>query len=89
MSTPAEKAAEKLAAPPDPEAVRRLMDDPATAAEAPSEAPPMDAVIIVRMKTPQGDITTDVIAQGNVEADQVQTLIELGLKTWRAKIGLA
>lgn len=75
MTTRAEEAAEALAAPPENEA-------------APPE-PPADAVIIFRMTTPDGDIMTDVSTQGNVKADQVQTLIELGLKTWRTKIGLA
>lgn len=54
-------------------------------------APPqeeVDGVIILRIKTEEGNIATDVGPLGSVEADQVQTLIELGLKSWRSKIGL-
>lgn len=54
----------------------------------PDDATPVDAVIIIKSTTPEGGVSTEVVAQGSVQATEVQTLIELGLQSWRAKIGL-
>lgn len=55
--------------------------------EAPQE-PALDAVIIVKKIDDAGSIVTDVITNGSVQATEVQTLIEVGLQSWRKKIGL-
>lgn len=54
-----------------------------------TEEPPLDAVIVVRKKDPEtGNISVDVLLNGEVEADQVQTLLEIAVPAWREKIGL-
>ena len=55
----------------------------------PPEPDPVDAVIVVKKLGPQGDIQTEVILNGKVQATEVQTLLELGLRGWRKQIGLA
>lgn len=52
------------------------------------EAPEVDAVIVVRTKQPDGSISTEVMVQGSIELDQVQTLLELAVRGWRKRIGL-
>lgn len=53
------------------------------------EIPPQpNAVVILKSVGDDGSITTDVTTSGEVQATEVQTLIELGLRSWRAKIGL-
>lgn len=52
------------------------------------ETPTLDAVVIVKTVSDDGTISTDVQSNGNVQATEVQTLIEMGLRSWRAKIGL-
>jgi hypothetical protein len=54
--------------------------------EATVEQP--DAIVITKIATEDGGVTTDVTAIGGVQVTEVQTLIELGLARWRAKIGL-
>lgn len=54
---------------------------------APDSAPP-NAVVIVKTVSDDGTISTDVTTSGTVQATEVQTLIELGLRSWRSKIGL-
>jgi hypothetical protein len=54
--------------------------------EAEVEQP--DAIVITKIATEDGGVTTDVTAIGGVQVTEVQTLIELGLARWRAKIGL-
>jgi hypothetical protein len=61
----------------------------AAKADAAPEETPLDAVIIVKSTDDRGNIGTEVISQGEILATEVQTLIELGLASWRAKIGLA
>lgn len=50
-------------------------------------ADPESVVIIFKRKDSAGNISTVVSHQG-VEATEVQTLIELGLLSWRKQIGL-
>ncbi len=52
------------------------------------EPEPLDVVLIVKRLGPDGSISADVATNGAVQATEVQTLIELGLKSWRKKIGL-
>lgn len=57
----------------------------------PTGAPeaPLNAVIIVKDVDPEGNITTRVALNGNVNALEVHTLIEFGLKAWREQVGLS
>lgn len=52
-----------------------------------AEQPP-NAVLIVRVEDDQG-IHTEVVTLGDVKATEVATIIELGMRSWRAKIGLS
>lgn len=56
--------------------------------EEPQKEQQIDAVIVIRTKQPDGSITTEVMVQGAVELDQVQTLLELAVRGWRKRIGL-
>lgn len=47
-----------------------------------------DAVIVVKEATPDGGISTKVLTNGNVQATEVQTLLELAVLGWRDQIGL-
>lgn len=48
----------------------------------------IDAVLV--LKKVEGDsISTEVQPLGDVQATEVQTLLELGVKRWRNQIGLA
>ena len=52
-----------------------------------AEDHPLNAVIIVRKETDAG-VETEVFLNGDVKATEVQTIIELGLGSWRTKLGL-
>lgn len=54
-----------------------------------AEEVPLNAVVIIKNTDDKGNIGTEVVSQGDVLATEVQTLIELGLASWRVKIGLA
>jgi ACT domain-containing protein len=58
--------------------------------DEPSEDAPEqpNGVLIVRIEDEEGNISTDTVPLGNVKATEVQTIIELGLSNWRAKLGL-
>lgn len=60
-------------------------DAPAEA--APEEAPP-NGVLVVKVIDENGNIATDTQPIGNVQPTEVQTLLELGVSSWRRKIGL-
>lgn len=47
-----------------------------------------DAVIVVKEISPDGAINTKVLTNGNVQATEVQTLLELAVLGWRDQIGL-
>lgn len=49
---------------------------------------PLDAVLVVKTTDDEGRITTNVLLNGNIQATEVQTLLEFGLKTWRNQLGL-
>lgn len=66
--------------------LKAVEDLPEAENEATEKAP--DAVIIMKTVGPDGSINTDVAPLGDVQATEVQTLIELGLQSWRKKIGL-
>lgn len=56
---------------------------------AEEEAEVVDAVIVVRTVSPDGSVTAEVASlQGNVQLDQVQTILELAVRRWRQRIGL-
>ena len=57
-------------------------DDAGVAAD-----PPPNAVLILRIEDEEG-IKTDVVPLGDVKATEVATILELGMRSWRAKIGL-
>jgi hypothetical protein len=60
-----------------------------TASEVPaSEEKQPDAVLIIKRLNAEGGIETQAVPLGNVQATEVQTLIELGLQSWRKSIGL-
>jgi len=67
-------------------------DTPIDAVSVTEETPDAEqpnAVLVVKIQDEDGSISTDVIPTGNVQATEVQTLIELGLVAWRQKIGLS
>lgn len=47
----------------------------------------VNAVIVVRRETENG-IETEVFLNGDVKATEAQTVLELGIASWRKKIGL-
>lgn len=55
--------------------------------EPPTSEQP-DAVLILKKIDSDGSINTQAVPLGNVQATEVQTLIELGLQSWRKSIGL-
>ncbi len=57
--------------------------------EEEKEETPLSGVILARKEDADGNISVDVFPNGDVKADQVATLIEIGLKSWRARIGLS
>jgi hypothetical protein len=53
------------------------------------EAPEMpDAVLVTKNTDEQGNITVEVSPVGNVQATEIQTILELGVARWRSMIGL-
>jgi hypothetical protein len=64
---------------------------PAEAAESVSDnhasAVP-NGVIVIKSVADDGSITTEVSPLGNVQATEIQTLLELGVQSWRRQIGL-
>jgi len=76
MATPRKRAQPK---PETPEVAEAVQPDPA-------EAP--DAVLVVKVVSDDGSISTHVQALGNIQATEVQTILELGIAGWRRQIGL-
>lgn len=46
------------------------------------------AVIVLKTIDEDGSIRTDIVMQGDVQATEVQTLLELAVRGWRQRIGL-
>lgn len=69
-----------------------MSDDAAAAepqvAEADEQPVPADAVIVVRVKNPDGSIEYAVSASGNIEPDMLPTVLEKGLQRARVNLGL-
>lgn len=63
--------------------------EPDAPVEAAPEETPTNGVIVVKITDEQGNVMTDTQPIGNVQATEVQTLLELGVGAWRRKIGLA
>jgi hypothetical protein len=47
-----------------------------------------DAVVIVKITDDRGNVSTAVQTLGDLQATEVQTIIEIGLKGWRDQLGL-
>lgn len=54
----------------------------------PVETEPLNAVVVVKTVDDEGNIGTEVVMNGNIQATEVQTLLELAVKGWRQRIGL-
>jgi hypothetical protein len=54
----------------------------------PKAPAPLDAVIILKDVDEKGNISVSVQPNGTVLATEVQTLLEMAIPEWRAKIGL-
>lgn len=46
------------------------------------------AVIVVKTTDDEGNIHAEVVMQGDVQATEVQTILELAVRRWRQRIGL-
>lgn len=67
-------------------------DEAAAAAKAAKDAPEgeiLDGVFIVKVKDEAGNIGVNVIPNGKLEVTEVETVLGLGLKKWRADLGLS
>ncbi len=71
-----------------PAAPAEVSEDEAAAGEASATEEQPNAVLILRIEDDAGNISTDAVPLGDVKATEVQTIIELGLSNWRAKLGL-
>lgn len=49
--------------------------------------PPLVGVLVIKERSPNGDINVRVDPAG-VEPTEVQTLLEFGLRAWRERLGL-
>lgn len=56
----------------------------------PNEEPqkPIDGVFVAKVVDEQGNISTEIMMNGEVQATEVQTLLELAVRGWRKRIGL-
>jgi hypothetical protein len=70
-----------------PELEAPTQEEAPSTPEVEGDAPP-NAVLIVRVEDEQGNVSTDAVPLGDVKPTEVQTIIELGLANWRAKLGL-
>lgn len=64
------------------------LPEPPTPEEIEAEDKPLDAVIVVKQIEPDGSLTTNVLTNGNVQQTEIETLLGLGLKAWRAHLGV-
>lgn len=56
--------------------------------EQQEEVAPVSAVVVVKTVDAEGNISTEIVLQGEVQATEVQTLLELAVRGWRQRIGL-
>lgn len=49
---------------------------------------PLDGVFVAKVVDEHGNIGTEVMMNGEVQATEVQTLLELAVRGWRKRIGL-
>jgi hypothetical protein len=56
--------------------------------ESEAESTPLDGVFVTKVVDEHGNIGTDVMINGTVQATEVQTLLELAVRGWRKRIGL-
>ena len=52
------------------------------------KVPQPDAIIVFKTTDDKGNISTTVAMEGNIQATEVQTLLELAINGWRQRIGL-
>lgn len=83
MATPRKSRAK--ATPTTEEPALEIVPD-AAEEEVEPEAP--QAVIVFKITDDSGNISTDVQPINGLQPTEVQTILELGVGSWRAKIGL-
>jgi hypothetical protein len=64
----------------------REAEEAAAAQQEVPQAP--DAVVVTKTVDEAGNITVDVSPLGNIQATEIQTILELGVARWRQMIGL-
>ncbi len=65
-----------------------------TAAKSEPEAPkqdekPVDGVFVVKGKDDNGSLRTQIVLNGDLQVTEVQTLLEVAIRDFRAEIGLS
>lgn len=66
-------------------AARKKTDAPE---EPQTEAQPQDGVFVLVQRAPDGGVATGVQTVGDVKITEIQTILELALKAFRADAGL-
>lgn len=49
---------------------------------------PIDGIFVAKVVDEEGNIGTEIMMNGNVQATEVQTILELAVRGWRKRIGL-
>lgn len=49
---------------------------------------PIDGIFVAKIVDEEGNIGTEVMLNGTVQATEVQTILELAVRGWRKRIGL-
>jgi len=76
------------------EAKERLEAEHAREAESETDEPaqppvlPSVVVLVERGEGPNGQIDVDVVAQGDVRATEIETVLKMAVSKWRQKINL-
>lgn len=75
------------------EAKERLEAEHAREAESEADepaqpVPPSVIVLVERGEGPNGQIDVDVVAQGDVRATEIETVLKMAVSKWRQKINL-
>lgn len=66
---------------------RSTQKQPVVDTEA-AEEKPLNGVLVARVVSDDGSIYTDIQPVGDVQLTEIQTILELGLQAFRAKLGL-